>query len=234
MRRVRALLACSQRAAHGTESQELLKVRLAALSYMVLVPGARPFIGVPLVTNPCQHGRHGNRNHPAGIYAVVRTSRVLATRTGSSCEVAFTAFVKDFFDAMLRAAFVLLGSRQEAEDAVQVALLRTLRRWHKAQAAPEAYSRVVLVNICRERWRQRSRHPEVLGDAHTPGGQPELASFSDALERRYVNLGCAQPPPRGPARSPRLSLPARRFSFGNSQDSGHRRRHCQVCDEPGA
>ncbi len=108
------------------------------------------------------------------------------SRAGTSREVAFTAFVKDFSDAMLRAAFVLLGSRQEAEDAVQVALLRTLRRWQKAEAAPQAYSRVVLVNICRERWRQRSRHPEVLGDAHRPRDQHELASFSDALERRYV------------------------------------------------
>jgi RNA polymerase sigma factor (sigma-70 family) len=108
------------------------------------------------------------------------------SRTASPCEVAFTAFVKDFSDAMLRAAFVLLGSRQEAEDAVQAALLRTLRRWGTAEAAPQAYSRVVLVNVCRERWRQRSRHPEVLDDAHRPRGQHELASFSDALERRYV------------------------------------------------
>jgi RNA polymerase sigma factor (sigma-70 family) len=104
------------------------------------------------------------------------------SRTASPCEVAFTAFVKDFSDAVLRAAFVLLGSRQEAEDAVQAALLRTLRRWGTAEAAPQAYSRVVLVNV----WRQRSRHPEVLDDAHRPRGQHELASFSDALERRYV------------------------------------------------
>ena len=137
----------------------------------------------PLVTQT----RDGNRNHLRGIYAVVRTrGGADASGTMSPREVAFTAFVKGFSDAMLRAAFVLLGSRQEAEDAVQVALLRTLRRWPKAEPAPQAYSRVVLVNVCRERWRQRSRHPEVLGHADRPRGQHELASFSDALERRYV------------------------------------------------
>ena len=147
--------------------------------------------------------------------------------------MAFTAFVKDFSDAMLRAAFVLLGSRQEAEDAVQVALLRTLRRWQKAEAAPEAYSRVVLVNICRERWRQRSRHPEVLGDAHRPRDQHELASFSDALERRYVISAALSrlPQVQREVLACRYLLDA--SVSGNGQDAGHSRGHCQVGDEPG-
>jgi RNA polymerase sigma factor (sigma-70 family) len=81
---------------------------------------------------------------------------------------------------------VLLSSREEAEDAVQLTLLRTLRRWERARNAPEAYSRVVLVSVCRERWRHRTRHPEVSGPlpgAHVPA---VVTSFTEAVERRHV------------------------------------------------
>ena len=115
--------------------------------------------------------------------------------------MAFTAFVKGFSDAMLRAAFVLLGSRQEAEDAVQVALLRTLRRWPKAEPAPQAYSRVVLVYVCRERWRQRS---QAIRSAWRP---PSEGPTRTGLLQRCLggaalrDLGCARPPPPGPGAS---------------------------------
>lgn len=68
-------------------------------------------------------------------------------------EQAFTRFAETGTPALLRAAYVLLGTREEAEDAVQLALLRTLQHWDRAQDAPAAYTRAVLVNVCRERWR---------------------------------------------------------------------------------
>jgi len=43
-------------------------------------------------------------------------------------------------------------------------MLRTYRRWEQAMEAPQASARAVLVNVCRERWRHRGRHPEISQD----------------------------------------------------------------------
>ena len=107
-------------------------------------------------------------------------------------EAEFTAFVEAGATTLLRAALVMLDSREEAEDAVQTVLLRTFRRWEQAKQAPEAYSRAVLVNVCRERWRHRSRHPEapgILADAGTLADAGQLAdviSFAEVVDRRHV------------------------------------------------
>src|SRR5919201_5127901 len=86
-------------------------------------------------------------------------------------EVEFTQFVGAASASLLRAALVLLDTREDAEDALQLTLLRTFRRWDRAKEAPEAYSRAVLVNVCRERWRHRARHPEVTGVLDDAGSQ---------------------------------------------------------------
>lgn len=101
-------------------------------------------------------------------------------------EDAFTAFVAAARDSLLRAAFVLLGTREEAEDAVQLTLLRTLRHWARVQDAPEAYSRVVLVSICRDRWRHDARHPEAPGPVPEECSPAVVTSFAEAVERRLV------------------------------------------------
>ena len=101
-------------------------------------------------------------------------------------EAAFTAFVEATSPALLRAALVLLNSREEAEDALQLTLLRTFRRWERAKEAPEAYSRAVLVNVCRERWRHRSRHPESVGVVSDVSDSGSVVSFADAVDRRHV------------------------------------------------
>lgn len=81
-------------------------------------------------------------------------------------EAEFRAFAERFSPTLLRAAFLLLRDRGAAEDAVQTALERTYRRWSAAQQAPEPYSRQVLVNVCRNHWRTRARHPEEpVGDS---------------------------------------------------------------------
>lgn len=101
-------------------------------------------------------------------------------------EAAFTEFVEAASASLLRAALVLLDTREEAEDALQLTLLRTFRRWERAKEAPEAYSRAVLVNVCRERWRHRARHPEVTGMLGDVGELASVASFSEAVDRRHV------------------------------------------------
>jgi RNA polymerase sigma factor (sigma-70 family) len=83
---------------------------------------------------------------------------------------------------LLRAALVLLDSREDAEDALQLTLLRTYRRWEQAKEAPHAYARAVLVNACRERWRHRNRHPEISQDLDQLGN---VVSFAEAVDRRH-------------------------------------------------
>jgi RNA polymerase sigma-70 factor (sigma-E family) len=104
-----------------------------------------------------------------------------STRARNDAE--FTAFVQSASPSLLRAALVLLGSREEAEDALQVTLLRTYRRWEQAREAPLAYARAVLVNACRERWRHRSRHPEISQDVDELAN---VVSFAEAVDRRHM------------------------------------------------
>jgi RNA polymerase sigma-70 factor (sigma-E family) len=108
-----------------------------------------------------------------GIRAGARASR----------DAEFTDFVQATSSSLLRAALVLLGSREDAEDALQVTMLRTYRRWERAKEAPEAYARAVLVNACRERWRHRSRHPEISKDLDELAN---VVSFAEAVDRRHV------------------------------------------------
>jgi RNA polymerase sigma-70 factor (sigma-E family) len=98
-------------------------------------------------------------------------------------EAEFTEFVEAASPSLLRAALVLLDSREDAEDALQLTLLRTYRRWDRAKEAPAAYARAVLVNACRERWRHRSRHPETSGDMEELAN---VVSFAEAVDRRHV------------------------------------------------
>jgi RNA polymerase sigma-70 factor (sigma-E family) len=98
-------------------------------------------------------------------------------------DAEFTKFVKAASPSLLRAALVLLDSREDAEDALQLTLLRTYRRWEQAKEAPNAYARAVLVNACRERWRHRNRHPEISQDLDQLAN---VVSFAEAVDRRHV------------------------------------------------
>jgi RNA polymerase sigma factor (sigma-70 family) len=107
----------------------------------------------------------------------------MAAGARASRDAEFTDFVQAASPSLLRAALVLLDSREDAEDALQVTLLRTYRRWEQAKEAPQAYARAVLVNVCRERWRHRSRHPEVRLDVDELAN---VVSFAEAVDRRHV------------------------------------------------
>jgi RNA polymerase sigma-70 factor (sigma-E family) len=113
----------------------------------------------------------------------VRGIRVIASGARAIRDAEFTEFVKDASPSLLRAALVLLGSREEAEDALQVTLLRTYRRWDRARESPKAYTRAALVNACRERWRHRDRHPEISQDMDALAN---VVSFAEAVDRRRV------------------------------------------------
>jgi RNA polymerase sigma-70 factor (sigma-E family) len=113
----------------------------------------------------------------------VRRIRAVAPAGRASRDAEFTEFVQVASPSLLRAALVLLDSREDAEDALQVTMLRTYRRWDRAKEAPLAYARAVLVNACRERWRHLRRHPEISQDV---GELANVVSFAEAVDRRHV------------------------------------------------
>ena len=74
-------------------------------------------------------------------------------------EAEFEAYVASDGGRLLGFALLLAGNYQDAEDLVQMALLRSAGRWTAARQNPPAYTRTVLVNLARDRWRAR-RHQQ--------------------------------------------------------------------------
>lgn len=105
---------------------------------------------------------------------------------------AFDAFVASSSDRLLRTAYLLCGDRGHAEDLVQTALMRTARQWRRARDFPEAYARRTVVNLAKDRWRQRGRRP-VEAPLDTDIAEPE----TDALGDRDALLRAAQRLPAG-------------------------------------
>jgi len=87
----------------------------------------------------------------------------------------FDAYVRARTPALLRAAYLLTGDQQQAEDLVQDALIRTHRAWGRLhQGNPDAYTRKVMYHLQISRWR-RGRTVEVLiGDLPEPLAQVRL------------------------------------------------------------
>jgi len=79
--------------------------------------------------------------------------------------------------ALLRFGHVLTGNPAEAEDLVQEALARCLRRWrHVSAEDPVAYVRRVMVNTHLTRWRR-------WGSRVRLGGVPETVADDTGLRR---------------------------------------------------
>jgi len=73
-------------------------------------------------------------------------------------EEGFSAFVREHGDALLRTTRLLVRDPDEAQDVLQVALLRLSRHWPVEH--PQAYLRRTLVNLCQDRGRRRHLVPE--------------------------------------------------------------------------
>jgi RNA polymerase sigma-70 factor (sigma-E family) len=115
-----------------------------------------------------------------------RGSRVL----DGGDEAEFSAFVARDGGQLLGFAFLLTGNRHDAEDLAQQALLRAAAHWAAARQSPARYSRTVLLNLVRDRWRAWQRQP-----AETLSVDPAaLPSASDvaaaALDRQVLLHAC--------------------------------------------
>jgi RNA polymerase sigma-70 factor (ECF subfamily) len=112
-----------------------------------------------------------------------------------SREQAFRGLVDDLLGPGYRLASVLLGDRVEAEDAVHDAVVRAWRSFgdlrDPARFGP--WFQRIVVNICRDRLRQRQAHPatSIHPDMVDPTGSTDPASGipeRDALQRALHQL----------------------------------------------
>ena len=67
----------------------------------------------------------------------------------------FEEFVAARMPSLLRTAYLLTGDHHDAQDLVQVALIKSVPHWHRISGAPDAYVRRVMVNENISRWRRR-------------------------------------------------------------------------------
>jgi RNA polymerase sigma-70 factor (sigma-E family) len=95
----------------------------------------------------------------------------------------FEEFALASLPALLRFGVVLTGDRHRADDLVQTALVKTMRRWeHIDHSHPVAYTRRVMVTTQLSWWR-RNRRESALPDGFdvaAPGDR--LATYDDQDE----------------------------------------------------
>lgn len=81
----------------------------------------------------------------------------------------FAAFADAAIPELLRYGLLLTGSRSDAEDLVQAALERVLRRWGSIDVdrSPLGYCRVAMARLNVDTWRAFRRHEELVAEAAT-------------------------------------------------------------------
>ena len=88
----------------------------------------------------------------------------------------FEAFVRESSTALLRIAHLLSGDTHDAEEILQEALVKAAIRWERARENPQAYVRITMVNLLRDRWRRHRIRREL------PFSHEQL----QATERRFL------------------------------------------------
>ncbi len=102
----------------------------------------------------------------------------------------FEEFVAARMSSLLRTAYLLTGDHHDAQDLVQVALIKSMPHWRRISGAPDAYVRRVMVNENISRWRRR-RWREVPTDA-----LPETAAADDPEDQSALRTALQRLAPR--------------------------------------
>ena len=102
----------------------------------------------------------------------------------------FEEYVAARRGALLRTAYLLTGSHEDAEDLVQVALIRAVPHWKRIAGHPEPYVRKILARESVSRWRRR-RWREVHTDR-----VPDTAVTEPVTDRLELQRALARLAPR--------------------------------------
>lgn len=111
----------------------------------------------------------------------------------------FQSWVTANGDALMRFAYLVIGDRDRAADAVQDALVVACQRWRRivAHGSPDAYLRRCVVNADTTRWRRFLRREQLAPDPTLYGTQETGADTAGkvVLEDAMWSL-CLRLPPR--------------------------------------
>ncbi|GIJ09667.1 SigE family RNA polymerase sigma factor [Micromonospora andamanensis] len=109
----------------------------------------------------------------------------------------FREFVEVRYTDLIRTAYLLTGSRHAAEDLVQIALMRAMRRWRQVDE-PMAYVRRIMVNERTRLWRRfgsRELLAGVTGSWRSPT-EPGRDLAQDVVVRDEMLAALHHLPPR--------------------------------------
>ncbi|MBM2618377.1 SigE family RNA polymerase sigma factor [Actinoplanes sp. LDG1-06] len=105
-------------------------------------------------------------------------------------DTEFSEFAAAGFHRLRRAAYLLTGNAQHAEDAAQAALVKTYAAWRRVRRQdPYAYARKVMVNHLKDQWRRplredaRDQLPERPSPQDLAGDVTDQRWLLDALAR---------------------------------------------------
>lgn len=101
--------------------------------------------------------------------------RLVSWDVTPSEQASFTDFVRQEGDGLARYARLLFADAGAAEDALQVALVRVARQWHRGLQAPRAYVRTALRNLALDERRRRHLVPVPSDDEPVAAAVPDHA-----------------------------------------------------------
>jgi RNA polymerase sigma-70 factor (sigma-E family) len=104
-------------------------------------------------------------------------------------EREFREYVAARQGALFRAALLLTGHREDAEDLLQTALAKLASRWRRvtASGSPDGYVRRILYNQRVSWWRSSAFRREYLVDS-----VPELAGADDPMSSAVMRIAVAR------------------------------------------
>jgi RNA polymerase sigma factor (sigma-70 family) len=121
----------------------------------------------------------------------VQDSPMTWQSAASNTVESFDQFVAANSIALQDFAFLVIGNREDARDAVQDALLGVLRRWDSMSRDPGAYVRRSIVNANISAWRKRRKETPVadFSWSQSQAGPP-------GVETMWVRRMCGELPPK--------------------------------------
>ena len=98
----------------------------------------------------------------------------------------FERFVAAHANGLLRAAYLIVGDRVEAEDIVQECMLRVARKWPRVRDMehPGAYARTVMLSLVIDGGTKRSRRSIELVAIETPAARGDAGATVAQVDSR--------------------------------------------------